>query len=107
MPPAREPPWYQGRWLSDFGSPWQDREVGVLLLFIPPVKWDTMALVPYGLRIPELEPAPAGPWGKGKGDMEEEGLGATDPLAKGLGGLTSLRPGSLLPCFFLPDSQNL
>ena len=28
MPSVGEPPWYQGRWLSDFGSPRRDQEVG-------------------------------------------------------------------------------
>jgi hypothetical protein len=61
-----EPPWYQGRWLSDLRSSWQDQEVGGgLLLLLPPVKGDTRAPVPYELRIPEPVLVLAGPWGQG------------------------------------------
>jgi hypothetical protein len=39
--------------------------------------------------------------------MEKEGLGATGPLLKGLGGSTPSRSRSLLSCFLFPDDQNL
>ena len=85
MPSVGEPPWYQGRWLSDFVYPWWDLEVGGLLPLLPLGKGYKIATVPYGLRIPEL----TGPWWQGEGDMEEEGLGATHPLLKGLRGSIS------------------
>jgi hypothetical protein len=75
MPSVEEPPWYQGRWFSDFRSPWRDQEVGGLLPLLPLVKGSITAPVLYGLRILEPVMALTGHGVK----MEEEGLGATGP----------------------------
>ena len=63
MPSVGEPLWYQGRWISDFRSPWWDQEVEGLLLLLSPVKVGTMAPVHYGPRMLVL----VGHGGKDKG----------------------------------------